>query len=195
MNEIYAQALARFDEVYTRAQASGLRDANAMSVATVDADGRPAVRILLLKGHDERGFVFYTNYDSRKGHELAANPHAALCFFWHEMHEQIRIEGQCEKVSAAEGDAYFASRARISQVGAWASQQSQPLHSRAHFERDIEQIEARFAGQEVPRPPHWSGYRLIPQRLEFWRGIEGRLHERTGYWLQDGEWHSGLLYP
>jgi pyridoxamine 5'-phosphate oxidase len=195
MDDIYAQAMARFDDVYARAQASGLRDANAMSVATVDSDGRPSVRILLLKGHDERGFVFYTNYDSRKGHELAANPHAALCFFWHEMHEQIRIEGECVKVGEAEGDAYFASRARISQVGAWASQQSQALDSRATFERDIERIEARFDGQDVPRPPHWSGYRLVPRSIEFWTGIEGRLHERTAYWLQDGAWRSGLLYP
>ena len=195
MDDCYAQAMARFDEIYARALASGLRDANAMSVASVDSSGRPSVRILLLKAHDERGFVFYTNYNSRKGQELSANPHAALCFFWHELHEQIRIEGRCVRVSEAEGDAYFASRARISQIGAWASQQSQALDSRATFERDIERIEAQFAGQDVPRPPHWSGYRLVPERLEFWRGIEGRLHERTAYWLHEGAWQTGLLYP
>jgi pyridoxamine 5'-phosphate oxidase len=195
MDKIYSQAIAQFKDVYERAIDSGLRDANSMTVATVDADGRPAARVLLLKGYDEQGFVFYTNYESRKGRELAANSHASLCFFWHEMHEQIRIEGRCEKVSEAEGDSYFASRERMSQIGAWASQQSQPLDSRATFEHAIEEATARFEGQDVPRPPHWSGYRLVPDRLEFWRGIENRLHERTMYWLQDGSWQSGLLYP
>ncbi|MFT5172438.1 MAG: pyridoxamine 5'-phosphate oxidase [Gammaproteobacteria bacterium] len=195
MDEIYAQALARFDDAYVRAQAASAFDASAMSVATVDGDGRPALRIVLLKGHDARGFVFYTNYDSRKGQELAANPHAALCFYWQEMYEQIRIEGECVRVGEAEGDAYFASRERMSQIGAWASQQSQALDSRATFERDIEQVEKRFTGRDVPRPPHWSGYRLVPRRIEFWRGLEGRLHERTAYWLEQGAWHTGLLYP
>ena len=195
MDEIYAHALARFDDAYVRAQATTAFDASAMSVATVDGDGRPTLRIVLLKGHDERGFVFYTNYNSRKGQQLTANPHAALCFFWQEMYEQIRIDGDCVRVSEAEGDAYFASRERISQIGAWASQQSQALDSRATFERDIEQVEARFAGRDVPRPPHWSGYRLVPRRIEFWRGIEGRLHERTAYWLEQDTWHTGLLYP
>ena len=195
MDEIYAQALARFDDAYVRAKASTAFDASAMSLATVDGDGRAALRIVLLKGHDARGFVFYTNFDSRKGLELAANPHAALCFYWQEMYEQVRVEGECVRVSDAEGDAYFASRERMSQIGAWASQQSQALASRATFERDIEQVEKRFNGRDVPRPPNWSGFRLVPRRIEFWRGIEGRLHERTAYWLQQSAWHTGLLYP
>jgi pyridoxamine 5'-phosphate oxidase len=195
MDEVYAQALARFDDAYVRAQAATAFDASAMSVATVDADGRAAVRIVLLKGHDERGFVFYTNYDSRKGQELANNPHAALCFYWQEMYEQVRIDGECVRVSDTEGDAYFGTRERMSQLGAWASRQSQALDSRATFERDIERAEHRFAGQDVPRPPHWSGFRVQPRRIEFWRGLEGRLHERTAYWLHDGNWQTGLLYP
>ncbi|MFT5446183.1 MAG: pyridoxamine 5'-phosphate oxidase [Gammaproteobacteria bacterium] len=195
MDDLYKQALTHFDEVYGRAQDSGLRDANAMSLGTVDAAGRPAVRIVLLKGHDERGFVFYTNYHGRKGRELDANGHAALCFYWHEMHEQIRIEGECVHVSDEEGDAYFASRARINQLGAWASDQSEALDSRATFEARIAQAEQRFEGQDVPRPPHWSGYRLVPRRLEFWRGVEGRLHERVVYWIEDGTWKTGLLFP
>ncbi len=195
MTDLYAEALARFDEVYGRAMASGLRDANAMNVATVGPDGRPASRIVLLKGHDARGFVFYTNYESRKGRDLASMPWAALCFFWHALHEQVRIEGPCAKVTTAEGDAYFASRERLSQVGAWASRQSEPLQSREAFERAVAEVEARFAGREVPRPPHWSGYRVAPERLEFWRGVDGRLHERTLYWREDGAWRKGLLYP
>ena len=195
MDDIYAQAMARFDDVYGRAQASESAIANAMSVATVDAGGRPSARILLLKGHDEKGFVFYTNFNSRKGNDLSANPHAALCFFWAQMYEQVRIEGECVAVSDAEADAYFATRERMSQIGAWASQQSEPLDSRATFERELDRIEARFEGQDVPRPPHWSGYRLVPQRMEFWRGIDSRLHERNAYWLHEGVWHTGLLYP
>jgi pyridoxamine 5'-phosphate oxidase len=195
MTDLHAEALARFDELFGRAMASGLRDANAMNVATVGADGRPSSRIVLLKGHDSRGFVFYTNFSSRKGEDLAANPYAALCFYWHELHEQVRIEGPVAPVPDAEGDAYFASRPRMSQVGAWASKQSRALDSRATFERALEEVDARYAGREVPRPPHWSGYRVTPERIEFWRGIENRLHERTLYRLLDGEWHKGLLYP
>ncbi len=195
MTDLYAEALARFDELFDRALASGLRDANAMNVATVGTDGRPASRMVLLKGHDARGFVFYTNFNSRKGQELSATPHAALCFYWNEIHEQVRVEGACIAVPDEEADAYFATRARMSQVGAWASQQSQPLDARETFERAIEQVDARYAGVDVPRPPHWSGYRVVPDRIEFWRGIDNRLHERTLYWRDAGTWHKGLLYP
>jgi len=195
MTDLHAEALARFDELFARAMASGLRDANAVNVATVGADGRPSSRIVLLKGHDARGFVFYTNYESRKGEDLAANPHAALCFYWHELHEQVRVEGPVAKVSEEEGDAYFASRPRVSQVGAWASQQSRALDARETFEGALAEVDARHAGREVPRPPHWSGYRVTPERIEFWRGIENRLHERTLYRHAGGAWHKGLLYP
>jgi pyridoxamine 5'-phosphate oxidase len=195
MTDLYAEALARFDELYARAMDCGLPEANAMNVATVGADGRPASRILLLKGHDRRGFVFYTNFRSRKGEELLANPSTALCFFWNPLQEQVRIEGLAEPVSDAEADAYFATRPRMSQVGAWASDQSQPLDSRATFEQRLDEVEARFRDQDVPRPPHWSGFRVRPERIEFWRGIENRLHERTLYWLDEGEWKRGLLFP
>lgn len=195
MSDLYAEALTRFDELYARAMESGLRDANAMTVATVGSNGRPASRVVLLKSHDARGFVFYTNYDSRKGDELFANPYAALCLFWHELHEQVRIEGLCHPVPDEEGDAYFATRPRLSQIGAWASDQSRPLASRALFEQRIAEVEARFAGRDVARPPRWSGFRVVPQRIEFWRGIENRLHERTVYWPEGGQWHKGLLFP
>jgi len=195
MTDLHAEALARFDELFARAMASGLRDANAVNVATVGADGRPSSRIVLLKGHDARGFVFYTNYQSRKGGDIAANPWAALCFYWHELHEQVRVEGPVREVCAEEGDAYFAARPRMSQVGAWASQQSRPLASRETFEQALSDVDARYSGREVPRPPHWSGYRVTPERIEFWRGIENRLHERTLYWCEDGAWRKGLLYP
>jgi len=195
MPDLYAEALIRFDELYARAMESGLRDADAMTVSTVGSDGRPAARVMLLKAHDARGFVFYTNFDSRKGAELFANPWAALCFFWHELYEQVRIEGRCQPVPDEEGDAYFATRPRMSQIGAWASEQSRPLASRALFEQRLAEVEARFAGRDVPRPPRWSGFRVVPERIEFWRGIENRLHERTVYWLEGGQWHSGLLFP
>ena len=195
MSDLYAEALIRFDELYARAMESGLHDANAMSVSTVGANGRPSSRVVLLKAHDARGFVFYTNYDSRKGEELLANPYAALCFFWHELHEQVRIEGPCHPVSEEEGDAYFATRPRLSQIGAWASDQSRPLASRELFEQRLAEVQARFEGQQVPRPPRWSGYRVTPERIEFWRGVESRLHERTAYWPEGGRWHKGLLFP
>ena len=188
------EALTRFAEVYSRAEASGISEPNAMSVSTVDQKGRPSSRIVLLKGYDERGFVFYTNTESRKGRELAERPFAALCFFWHSLHEQVRIEGTVEAVTDAEADDYFASRARDSQVGAWASPQSEPLSSREALLERFEEMNARFPG-DVPRPPYWSGYRVVPERIEFWVGIEHRLHERTLYWRDGDAWHTGLLNP
>lgn len=195
MKDLLAEAMIRFDELYARAMESGLRDANAMTVSSVGANGRPSSRVVLLKAHDARGFVFYTNYESRKGEELSDNPYAALCFFWHDLHEQVRVEGPCERVSEEEGDAYFATRPRMSQIGAWASDQSQPLDSRQTFEERLAAVEVRFEGQDVPRPPHWSGFRVRPERIEFWRGIESRLHERTLYWDDEGTWRKVLLYP
>jgi pyridoxamine 5'-phosphate oxidase len=166
-----------------------------MSLATVGADGQPAVRVVLLKHVDARGFVFYTNFTSRKGRELLAHPKASLCFHWQPLQVQVRVEGIAEVVSEAEADAYFATRARESRIGAWASRQSAPLASDAELEAREREMEERFAGGDVPRPPHWSGFRVVPFRIEFWRGRAFRLHERRVYERADGAWHMGRLYP
>lgn len=185
-----------FDTWLSAAKASEPNDPEAMTLATADADGRPSARMVLLKGHDPRGFVFYTNSQSRKGDELAANPHAALLFHWKSLRRQIRAEGAIAPVSEAEADAYFASRARDSQLGAWASDQSRPLASRALFEARFEATRADHEGRDVPRPPHWWGYRLVPERIEFWSDRQHRLHERRLFTRgPDGNWSEGLLYP
>lgn len=184
-----------FDAWLAEAMGSEPNDPNSMALATADADGRPSVRMVLLKGHDARGFVFYTNVDSRKGEELAANPHAALLFHWKSLRRQVRVEGPVGPVSDAEADAYFASRARDSQLGAWSSDQSRPLESRALFEERYAQMRARFEGQEVPRPPRWSGYRVLPQLIEFWTDRPHRLHERRLFVREGERWSEGLLYP
>lgn len=171
------------------------RDPNAMALATVDGSGQPSARMVLLKGTDERGFVFYTNLESRKANELAANPKAALCFMWKSLVRQVRIEGAVEPVSEAEADAYYASRPRDSQIGAWASKQSRVLSRRLELERAVAKYAAKFALGSVPRPPFWSGFRLVPERLEFWRERPFRLHERILY-VRDGKgWKSDHLYP
>lgn len=186
---------ALFDSWYAEARASEPNDANAMALATADAEGRPSVRMVLLKGHDSRGFVFYTNFESRKAGELLANPHAALLFHWKSLRRQIRIEGPVSRVTDAEGDAYFATRSRDSQLGAWASDQSRPLQDRTLFEERYQQMVARFEGQPVPRPPHWSGFRVAPLRIEFWSDRAHRLHERRLF-VREGEgWREGLLFP
>jgi pyridoxamine 5'-phosphate oxidase len=193
--EVPADPIRRFEEVMGRAVERGLPEPTAMAVATSDSEGRPAVRMLLLKGHDERGFVFYSNLESRKAVELEHNPHAALCFFWAPLETQIRIEGEVEQVPEDEADAYFASRPRESQIGAWSSRQSHPLHSREELEERILEAVIRFGEAPIPRPPFWSGYRLRPSRIEFWTGKPGRLHDREVYLREGDGWRVQLLYP
>lgn len=187
---------ALFTAWYDEARGTEPNDSNAMALATASADGMPSVRMVLLKGHGPDGFVFYTNGESRKGRDIAANPRAALLFHWKSLRRQIRIEGGLEPVGAAEADAYFHSRARDSQLGAVASDQSRPLDSRETFLARYEEARARFDGGEVERPAHWGGYRLVPQAIEFWRDRPYRLHERRRF-VRDGQggWTSTLLYP
>jgi len=178
------------------AEASEPSDANAMTVVTATPDGMPSARTILLKGVDSRGFVFYTNQQSRKADELAANQHACLLFYWKSLGRQIRIEGRVEHVTAAEADSYFASRPRVSRLGAWASDQSRPLASRAILEARLAEYEARFPGEAIPRPPHWSGYRVLPRYFEFWQNMEFRLHDRVTFTqTPDGRWEEGKLFP
>jgi len=186
---------ALFDEWFAAAQAGEPNDANAMALATADAEGRPSVRMVLLKGHGPEGFVFYTNQQSRKAGDLAANANAALLFHWKSLRRQIRIEGAVSVVPDTVADAYFATRSRDSQLGAWASDQSRPLDARITFERRFDEVAARFEGKEVSRPPHWSGYRVTPRRIEFWQDREHRLHERRLFVRESDGWTEGLLYP
>jgi pyridoxamine 5'-phosphate oxidase len=190
--------IAEFRALFAQAQAVDRRqlpDPTAMSLATVSTDGTPSVRIVLLKGVDERGFVFYTNLNSRKGRELTATPRAALCFYWPALDVQIRIEGTIEPVSDAEADAYFASRARESQIGAWASLQSEELSSMDALRARVAEMEARFANEPVPRPPQWSGRRVKPSSIEFWHAGEHRLHERRRYERDGNRWTMRRLFP
>jgi pyridoxamine 5'-phosphate oxidase len=197
MDALYKTALETFNALLEQAQQSQDPEPTAMTVATVGADGQPAARTVLLKTVDERGFVFFTNFNSRKGKHLAANPQAALLFHWKHLQEgvQVKIEGTVEPVSAAEADAYFAVRPRGSQIGAWASLQSQTLASRELFEQRVAEVEKQYEGIDVPRPPHWSGFRVVPERMEFWYGARFRLHERQCYERVDGVWTQVMLYP
>jgi len=184
-----------FDEWFAEARANEPNDAEAMALATADASGRPSVRMVLLKGHGPEGFVFYTNEQSAKGGQLCENPRAALLFHWKSLRRQVRIEGPTERVADEEANAYFASRGRDSQLGAWASDQSRPLDSRETFEQRFEDMQTRYDGQDVPRPPHWGGYRVIPERIEFWTDRRHRLHERRLFVRERTDWSEGLLYP
>ena len=189
--DLFTELLGAAREVGTER----LPEPTAFALATVGPGGQPSVRILLLKGVDTRGFVFYTNYESRKGQELLAHPRAAMCFHWQPLERQVRVEGQAEQVSAGEADAYFASRPRGSQLGAWASLQSQPMEHPGALDERLREVEARFAGGPVPRPPHWSGFRLAPARIEFWHGMPSRLHERLVYSRAGDGWRTDVLYP
>jgi len=189
-----ADPITEFLNAVERAQAHQV-DTAPVVLATADSNGRPAARLVLLRGADARGFVFFTNYNSRKGQELTNNPRAALCFYWASLDEQIRIEGRVERVSTGESDAYFDGRPRGSQLGAWASDQSQVLSSRETLEEKYREIERRFDGQPVQRPPFWGGFRLIPTRIEFWYGRPDRLHDRVLYVRDANAWRIERLYP
>lgn len=186
-----------FDLWLAEAQASEPNDPNAMALTTVDAEGRPSSRMVLLKGHgtDVGGFIFYTNLESRKSGEIVGNPNVALLFHWKSLRRQIRIEGAVTPVDYITADAYFATRSRNSQLGAWASDQSRPLADRATFEARFAEMEQRFAGEDVPRPPHWSGWLVTPAKIEFWQDREFRLHERWVYERSGDSWTTGMLYP
>ncbi len=186
---------ALFEAWFAEARASEPNDPDAMTLATAGADGQPHARMVLLKGHSAEGFVFYTNQESDKARQIAERPFAALLFHWKSLRRQVRIEGKLWTVSDAAADAYFASRARDSQLGAWASDQSRPLDARATFEARFEEVKARFAGQDVPRPPHWSGLSLAPDRFEFWEDRPNRLHHRRIFQRDGQGWLEGLLYP
>lgn len=187
--------LELFDSWFAEAQASEPSEPNAMAIATATPDGLPSVRMVLLKDRGADGFTFYTHDQSRKGSEIASNPNAALLFHWKSLGRQVRIEGAVEKVDAATADAYFASRSRDSQIGAWASDQSRPLPDRDTFEARYDEMKARFEGMPVPRPETWSGYRVVPERIEFWTAREHRLHERRVFTRGAAGWTEGLLYP
>ncbi len=190
-----ADPLEIFEAWLREAEASEPNDPNAVSVSTVGPDGMPSSRMVLLKGYDARGFVFYTNYESRKGRQLLEHPKAALLFHWKSLRRQIRIEGEVEQVSAEEADAYFASRPKQSQIGAWASEQSRPLKGRFELEKRVALFGAKYAVVEVPRPPHWSGFRVKPRRIEFWQDGAFRLHDRLVYTLAGEAWATERLFP
>jgi pyridoxamine 5'-phosphate oxidase len=195
MDSSAADPFARFEEWMAEAAKSEPNDPNAVCLATTTSDGRPSARMVLLKGLDPRGFVFYTNLESRKGGELASNPEAALCFHWKTLQRSVRVEGPVEPVAAEEADAYYASRARGSRIGAWASRQSRPLEGRWALEKAVAEYTLKFGIGEIPRPPFWSGFRVLPRRIEFWRDMPFRLHDRQVFHREGEGWRVEALYP
>lgn len=194
--DVYPNPFEQFRVWFDQALAAQLPEPNAMTIATATADGKPSARMVLLKDFDERGFVFYTNYESHKGQQLVANPWGAIVFWWAELERQVRIEGRVEKVPPEESDEYFNSRPKGSQLGAWASYQSQVVENREVLERRLEQLKEEYESKDVPRPPHWGGFRVVPQEIEFWQGRPNRLHDRLVYRCdEDGAWSIQRLSP
>ena len=194
--EVNANPFTQFQQWFDQALAAQLLEPNAMTVATATADGKPKARMVLLKDFDERGFVFYTNYNSQKGQELAENPQASLVFWWAELERQVRISGRVEKVSETESDKYFYSRPLNSRLGAWASNQSEVIESREVLTRQLQELQTKYHNQDIKRPPHWGGLRVIPTEIEFWQGRPSRLHDRLRYTrLDDGTWKIERLSP
>ncbi|OUL36405.1 pyridoxamine 5'-phosphate oxidase [Nostoc sp. T09] len=195
-SEVDPNPFIQFKQWFEQALSAQLPEPNAMTIATATPDGKPSARMVLLKDFDERGFVFFTNYNSRKGQELAENPQAALVFWWAELERQVRITGRVEKVSQAESDRYFYSRPQNSRLGAWASNQSEVIASREFLEQGLQELQHKYENQEIPRPPHWGGLRVIPTEIEFWQGRSSRLHDRLLYsCLDDGSWKIERLSP
>lgn len=194
-DQVDADPVRQFDRWFDDAIRANLIEPNAMTLATVDAQGRPAARVVLLKGYDAAGFLFYTSYESRKGREIAANPHVALCFWWDELERQVRVEGRAEPVAPDLSDDYFATRPRASQLGATASAQSEPVPDRAFLEDALDAARLKYDGQSVPRPPTWGGYRVRPDAIEFWQGQPARLHDRLRYERDGDEWRLMRLAP
>jgi len=194
-NQVAGDPITQFKRWFDEAALSGQPDAEAMTLSTATLDGRVAARVVLLKGCDDRGFVFFTNYESQKSREIMTNPRVALTFYWHALHRQVRIEGLAEKVTLEESEEYFQTRPRGSQIGAWASPQSEEINDREALERRVGEIETRFKDRPITCPPFWGGFRVKPERVEFWQGRESRLHDRILYTLRDNEWRISRLAP